>query len=108
MAVQELLAKFHEIALNPSKQKEAYLKAGKKVVLCAPVYTPEEIVHSMGVVPMGVWGADTELQEAKKYFPAFICRHPAEHTRAWYEGRHTKAASAIIVPSLCDSLKCLG
>ena len=45
---------------------------GKKVV-AVTYYTPQEIVHSMGLVPMGVWGADMEINEAKKYYPAFIC-----------------------------------
>jgi len=107
MAVQELLARFHDIAGKPGKQKEAYLKAGKKVVLCAPVYTPEEIVHAMGAVPMGAWGADTELQLSKKFFPAFICSVMQSILELGMRGTYD-GASAIIIPSLCDSLKCLG
>jgi benzoyl-CoA reductase/2-hydroxyglutaryl-CoA dehydratase subunit BcrC/BadD/HgdB len=107
MAVQELLNKFHDIAANPGKQMEAYLKAGKRVVLCAPVYTPEEIVHAMGAVPMGAWGADTELQLSKKYFPAFICSIMQSILELGIKGTYD-GASAIIIPSLCDSLKCLG
>lgn len=73
MAVKELFAQLHEVAAAPKKQLEKYLAEGKKVVAVAPVYTPQEIIHSMGMVPMGVWGADMELNESKKYYPAFIC-----------------------------------
>ena len=73
MTVQEILSRFHSVAANPSAQKDAYLAAGKKIVLTAPVYTPDEIIHSMGLVPMGAWGADVQLEKAKSYFPAFIC-----------------------------------
>ncbi|MEG0854674.1 MAG: 2-hydroxyacyl-CoA dehydratase, partial [Angelakisella sp.] len=68
-----VLTRFHEIANSPRKQLDGYLAQGKKVIACVPVYTPEEIIHSMGLVPMGAWGGDIEVKEAKQYFPAFIC-----------------------------------
>lgn len=107
MRVKEILAKFSAIASNPSAQKDSYLSAGKKVVLVAPIYTPEEIVHSMGAVPMGAWGADCELQEAKKYFPTFICSIMQSILELGINGTY-EGSSGIIIPSLCDSLKTLG
>ena len=107
MTVQELLDRFHQVAANPAAQKAAYLAAGKKVVLTAPVYTPEEIIHAMGAVPMGAWGADVELQEAKRYFPAFICSIMQSIVELGMKGAYD-GASAIVIPSLCDSLKVLG
>nr|WP_077613390.1 2-hydroxyacyl-CoA dehydratase family protein [Clostridium sp. Marseille-P2415] len=105
--LNELLANFHEIACSPKKQLDAYLAQGKKVVACVPVYTPEELVHSMGLVPMGAWGADIELKESKKYFPAFICSIMQSILELGIRGEY-EGISAIVIPSLCDSLKCLG
>lgn len=107
MSTKELFQKFHEVAGNPEAQKKKYLEAGRKIVLTAPVYTPEEIIHSMGLVPMGVWGADLQLNEAKKYFPAFICSIMQSILELGMNGTY-EGASAIIIPSLCDSLKVLG
>lgn len=107
MRAKEILNQFQEIASNPAKQKEKYLKAGKKVVLTAPVYTPEELIHSMGIVPMGVWGADVKMNNAKKYFPAFICSIMQSIVEMGMSGVY-EGASAIVIPSLCDSLKVLG
>ena len=81
MAAKELLAQLHEVAANPRKQLDKYLAEGKKVV-AVTYYTPQEIVHSMGLVPMGVWGADMEINEAKKYYPAFICSRTVNRTSA--------------------------
>lgn len=103
----ELLEKFHEIAVSPRAQMDRYLAEGKKVVLAAPVYTPEELVHAMGAVPMGVWGADVELNKAKTYFPAFICSIVQSIVELGMNGDY-KGASAIMVPHLCDSLKAMG
>lgn len=105
--VNELLKQFQEIASHPQNQKEAYLKAGKNVVLTAPVYTPEEIIHSFGMVPMGAWGADLELKESKRYFPAFICSVMQSIVEIGIRGDY-EGVSAIVIPSLCDSLKVLG
>lgn len=107
MRLQELLKEFEVIAKSPKAQLEKYLSQGKKVVGMVPVYTPEELVHSMGMVPMGVWGADIEVAEAKKYYPAFICSIMQTILETGINEKY-KGLTALIVPSLCDSLKTLG
>lgn len=107
MGRNELLAQLHEAAASPKRQLERYLAEGRKAVAVAPAYTPQEIVHSMGLVPMGVWGADMEISEAKKYYPAFICSIMQTILELGIRGEY-KGVSAIIIPSLCDSLKTLG
>ncbi len=105
--LKQSLQVFHKIASSPKEQLKNYLAQDKKVVLCAPVYTPEEIVHAMGMIPFGTWGADIEIKEAKTYFPAFICSVMQSILELGIRGEFS-GASAIIIPSLCDSLKCLG
>lgn len=106
-SVEKLLERFHKVASSPKEQMNHYLKQGKKVVACTPVYTPEEIIHSMGIIPMGTWGADIEIKEAKRYFPAFICSIMQSILELGMKGAYD-GLSAIVIPSLCDSLKCLG
>ena len=105
--IQDTIRKFHEAAASPRAQMEKYMAEGKKIVLTAPVYTPEEIIHSMGFVPMGAWGADMELNRAKEYFPAFLCSIVQSILELGIRGAY-KGASAIVIPSLCDTLKTLG
>ena len=106
MAVKDLLGRFHAAAHNPKALKEKYLKEGKKVVL-VNYYAPEEIIHSMGAVPMGAWGADVQLNEAKRYFPAFLCSVVQSVVEQGMKGVYD-GASAFVIPSLCDSLKVVG
>ena len=105
--VKDTLKKFHEAASSPRAQMDKYMAEGRKIVLTAPVYTPEEIIHSMGYVPMGAWGADMELNRAKEYFPAFLCSIVQSILELGIRGEY-KGAEAIVIPSLCDSLKVLG
>ncbi len=105
--LDDILKKFQEAAEHPEALKERYLAEGKQIVLVAPVYTPEEIVHSMGLVPMGAWGGDLQLNRSKRYFPAFICSIVQSIVELGMKGAY-EGVSALIVPSLCDSLKVLG
>ncbi|OON86702.1 benzoyl-CoA reductase [Oribacterium sp. C9] len=106
MSVKEILGRFHEIAADPKAMKDKYLSEGREIVL-VNYYTPEEIVHSMGAVPMGAWGADVKINEAKKYFPTFICSIVQSAVELGMKGEYA-GAKAFIIPSLCDSLKVMG
>lgn len=105
--VNELLDRLGEIAEHPAAQLRGFLSAGEKVVLTAPVYTPEELIHAMGFVPMGVWGADVELRRAGEYCPAFLCSIVQSVLELGMAGTY-EGASAIVIPSLCDTLKTMG
>lgn len=105
--INEILNKFHTVAASPRTQMEHYLNQGKKVVLTAPVYTPEELIYSMGFIPMGAWGADIEIKRAKEYCPAFLCSIVQSILELGILGTY-EGASAIVIPSLCDTLKTLG
>ena len=107
MTTNELFAKLHEVAVNPKAQMDKYLAQGKKIVLCAPVYTPEEIIHAMGFVPMGAWGGDVALNRAKEYCPAFLCSIVQSILELGINGMYD-GVSAIVIPSLCDTLKTMG
>lgn len=58
---------------NPRAQMDRYLKKGKKIVGCFEPYTPEELVHASGMIPMGLFGGRTDIQLAKSYLPPFAC-----------------------------------
>ena len=105
--IRVLLDGFVKIAENPKEQLDRVLSEGKKAVGVIPYYAPEEIVYAAGAVPFGMWGAETQVSESKRYFPAFYCS--IIHTvldlgiRGAYNG-----LSAVMIPLTCDSLKGMG
>ena len=72
-SLQENLELLKNIATNPKKQLDHYIAAGKKVVGCFPVYTPEVMVHAAGMIPMGLWGAQTET--TCLHLHVLLCSH---------------------------------
>lgn len=103
----ELLNQLGDIASNPGAALEAVLASGKKAVGILPYFAPEELVDAAGLVPFGVWGAQLQASEAKRYFPAFICSLLQTALELGIRGK-LDGLSAIIAPLSCDSLKCFG
>ena len=103
----QLLEQCAQVARNPKAQLDTYLAQGKKVVGCMPIYCPEELVHAAGMVPFGIWGAEREISEAKKYFPAFYCSIAQTCLEMGLRGELNQL-TAVLIPVLCDTLKCLG
>lgn len=93
-------------AAAPRAQMERYLAQGKQVVGCFAVYTPEELIHASGMIPMGMWGAQTELREAKRYLPAFACSIMQTTLELGLRGSY-QGLSAVMIPALCDTFRCI-
>ena len=100
------LEELKKISMSPKAQMKKYIAAGKKVMGSFPMYTPEVIAHAAGMVPMGMWGAQTEQKLSTLYLPAFAC--PLMQScmelglRGTYEG-----VSAVMIPTMCDTFRCI-
>lgn len=105
--INSLLSEFENIASNPRKQLDKILSEGKKAIGVMPYLCPEELVLAAGMVPFGIWGAETQVSEAKRYFPAFICSILQTTLELGIRGAYD-GLSAIMIPFACDSLKCMG
>ena len=96
-----------KIAQEPRKQLDNVLAEGKKAIGVIPYFAPEELVYAAGMVPFGMWGAETQVSESKRYFPAFYCSiiHTALDLgiKGEYDG-----LSAVMIPLTCDTLKGMG
>lgn len=105
---QELIDSFVDISKNPLRQVlEFKARTGGKVVGCFPAYTPAELVYAAGMLPVGLWGGDVEISKAKEYVPAFCCSVLMANLEYGLNGSY-KDLDAVIVPALCDTLKCIG
>jgi benzoyl-CoA reductase/2-hydroxyglutaryl-CoA dehydratase subunit BcrC/BadD/HgdB len=59
------------------------------------------------MVPFGIWGGNVELSESKRFFPPFYCSLAQSSLELGLQGKLDKL-SAVLIPILCDTLKCLG
>ena len=105
--VKELLAKLRAVSADPRAQLDKALAQGRKAVGVLPYFCPEELVYAAGMLPFGIWGAEMQANESKRYFPAFICSLLHTALELGLRGA-LNGLSAVMVPICCDSLKGFG
>lgn len=104
---KELLAQFRSIAANPRKAMEDYQKqTGKGAIGIMPVYSPEELVHATGFLPMGLWGGHRPVSKARVYLPPFACSIMQQVMELECDGVYDDLA-AVVFSVPCDTLKCM-
>lgn len=91
---------------NPRAQLNKYLAEGKKVIGCFEPYTPEELVHASGMIPLGLWGGQTDLKLVKSYLPPFACPIMQANLELGLNGTY-QGLSGVIIPAICDTLRCM-
>ena len=63
---EEIIGLLGETANHPAKAVKAAMKeTGKKAIGCFPYYTPDEIIYAAGLLPVGLWGGQTEIKLAE-------------------------------------------
>ena len=105
--VKRLLSGFEAVCADPGAQLSAALAQGKKCVGVLPYFCPEELVYAAGMLPFGLWGAQMQVSESKRYYPAFICSLLHTALELGLRGA-LDGLSAVMVPICCDSLKGFG
>ena len=99
-----LLNKLDAIVAKPKAMLDKYLGEGKRVVGCFPIYTPAELVHAAGMVPMGLWGGQITPSLAGQYAPIFTCSIMRSCLDLGMLGKY-EGLSAAIMPMLCDTFR---
>lgn len=106
--VDTIISELQAIASNPKKAMEDYkAETGKGAVGIVPVYGPDELVYAAGRLPIGCWGAQTEISKARAYLPPFACSIMQSIMELECNGVYDDL-EAVIFPALCDTLKCMG
>ena len=95
------------VCASPKAQLRAAVDAGKKAVGVLPYFCPEELVYAAGMLPFGLWGAEMQANESKRYYPAFICSILHTTLELGLRGELNEL-SAVMIPISCDSLKGMG
>ena len=72
--IDSIIAELQAVASNPKKAMDDYKKAtGKGAVGIMPVYSPEELVHAAGYLPMGMYVGRQQEHFKGKSIPSSLC-----------------------------------
>ncbi|MDF2838464.1 MAG: phenyllactate dehydratase [Evtepia sp.] len=102
-----LIQDLYEAGRHPKSTIEASLKyTGKSAVGCFPLFLPEELIYASGFLPIGLWGGISGFQLADRYLQSFACSIMRANMELALNGSY-HFLKAILVPSQCDTLKCV-
>jgi (R)-2-hydroxyisocaproyl-CoA dehydratase beta subunit len=104
MELETLLEQVESILTSPLDCLRRYHSQGKKVFGILPYHFPEELLYAMGIIPMGLWGADLKVEHSKEYFPSFFCGLLQSEMEMILSHR-LEELDGIILTEMCDSLK---
>jgi len=72
--VQEILNKFLGVAADPiGSLAEWKRRTNGRIIGCAPMHIPEEIIHAAGVLPVVLWQGDEPVTLGYRHIQPFYC-----------------------------------
>jgi len=103
---EEIVARCREVVEDPSFQVVREWKARDpeaRVVGCYPVYSPVELIHAAGMLPVGIFGGGNQIEiaHADARFQSFVCSIVKSTLELGLTGR-LDFLDGILFHSICD------
>lgn len=107
--LDNIVHQYQEALLDPSfplVQAWKERNPGARAVGVFPVYSPVEIVHAAGMLPVGLLGAGNQLEiaHADARFQSFICSVVKSTTEMALTGR-LKVFDGLVFQGICDAAR---
>lgn len=107
-SIEKIIAQMQNAVDHPAQMiRDHKQTTGKGAVGCFPYYTPEEIVHAAGLLPIGIWGGETQAAEVHSILPAFTCPIMQSNMEFALRGMFNDL-EAVMIPAPCDTMKSVG
>lgn len=80
--------------------------ASRSIIGFLPIYSPREIIHSAGMLPVGIFGAGDRIPvvHGDAFFQSYICHLPRTVIELYKSG-HFNEFDGFIFPSTCDVIR---
>lgn len=92
-------SKRHELA-------EGWKQAGKRIIGYFCNYTPEELIHAAGIIPVRLRGSSENIALADAHLPTFCCSFIRSCLDQALRGRYSYL-DGVVIPKTCDMTRCL-
>jgi benzoyl-CoA reductase subunit C len=96
---------FEDLHFNAVKDWKA-AAPGRKAIGYMPIYVPRELIHSAGMLPVGIFGGGDQLEviQGDAYYQSYICRIPRSTIELGLTGR-LDCLDGMLFPSICDVIR---
>jgi benzoyl-CoA reductase subunit C len=101
-----MASEFYEAYLERHQRAEAAAKQGRRVFGYFCNYTPEEIIHAAGILPVRVRGTAENVDLADAHLPSFCCSYMRSALDQALKG-HYSYLDGVVFPKTCDMTRAL-
>jgi benzoyl-CoA reductase subunit C len=106
MAVEPILDRCRALMAEPLGTVAARWKAsrpGGRAVACFPVWSPAEVIHAGGMLPLGLFGGggSVELTHADARFQSFVCSIAKSTLELGFQGL-LAGVDGLVFSNICD------
>lgn len=79
---------------------------GAKAIGYMPIYTPREVIHAAGMLPVGIVGAGGQIEiiRGDAYYQSYICQIPRSTIELALSGK-LEALDGMLFPATCDVIR---
>lgn len=103
--MNEVLQIIESVLENPYKQLNSWKQDSKrKIIGCLPMYTPEEIIHAAGMLPMTLFGSIKHGNLADRHLLPFTCRGLRSSYDMLLKGEYENL-DGVVIPLICDQMR---
>lgn len=101
--VDRALALYEDLTFGSVRE---WCATGKKAVGYLPVYAPREIIHAVGMLPVGIHGGGDRLEiiRGDAFYQSYICHLPRSVIELLQSSR-LDMLSGMLFPSTCDVIR---
>jgi benzoyl-CoA reductase subunit C len=103
-SMEDLVRLAHEVLLDPTyPTARAAARGGARPVGCFPVYTPQELLHAAGLLPIALHGGgeSIEISHADAPLGSFLCSISKSTLELAITGR-LQSFRGFVFPYICD------
>jgi bcr-type benzoyl-CoA reductase subunit C len=104
--LEEILNRFREIEKKRYTTVEEWKNGSKRTLGYFCTYTPEEMIHSAGILPARILGEKEDISLADLHLPNFACSFVRSSLESALKGKNDCLDGAVF-PQSCDSLQVL-
>ncbi len=96
---------YEDLNFNYARKWKA-AQAGRKVIGFLPVYSPLEIIHAAGCLPLGIFGGGDAMEviHGDAYYQSYICRIPRSTIELGVTNR-LDFVDGMVFPFVCDVIR---
>jgi len=100
-AIDSMFSKFEQVVSQRHDVAQRYKEQGRKIIGYFCDYTPEEVIHAAGMIPVRITGTKDQIDKADRYLQSNVCSFARSCLELALRGTYDYL-DGLVVTHTCD------